>query len=105
MMKEDDHGKLVDMKVEKEIIQATLYARASPSFSTFTQASQAQGYEIVRGDLLILSGNVQHSKNKRTVIHFYHPDFRRCKLMDGHLEVRARVRSAATFSWRCRLTD
>jgi hypothetical protein len=26
-------------------------------------------------------------KNKRTIIHFYHPDFRRCRLMDKHLEV------------------
>lgn len=45
----DVHGKLSEMKVEKDVIQATL-------------------------------------KNKRTIIHFYHPDFRRCRLMDKHLE-------------------
>merc|ERR1711939_582665 len=48
-MKEDDHGRLGEVKVEKDVIQVPL-------------------------------------KNKRTVIHFYHPDFRRCKLMDAHLE-------------------
>lgn len=28
-------------------------------------------------------------KEKRSVVHFFHKDFRRCKIMDGHLEVRA----------------
>ncbi|KAK9898050.1 thioredoxin-like protein [Cystobasidium minutum MCA 4210] len=42
-------GQLIEMKVEKDIIQATL-------------------------------------KQKNTIIHFYHPDFRRCKVMDSHLE-------------------
>ncbi|CAD6576953.1 MAG: hypothetical protein CYPHOPRED_000132 [Cyphobasidiales sp. Tagirdzhanova-0007] len=48
-LREDNHGRLSEIKIEKEVIQATL-------------------------------------KNKRTILHFYHPDFRRCKLMDKHLE-------------------
>lgn len=39
----------------------------------------------------------QHRKQKNTIIHFYHPDFRRCKVMDSHLEVRDRCNLYTIF--------
>lgn len=34
------------------------------------------------------------SKAKRSLVHFFHTDFRRCKIMDKHLEVGHVERSA-----------
>lgn len=48
-MKQSNYGRYTEMKVEKEIIEAT-------------------------------------AKAKRSVLHFFHRDFRRCKIMDEHLE-------------------
>lgn len=63
------------------------------------QADRVQGRERPhRGDsvrsatrsstfFLFLTLSPSHSKAKRSVIHFFHRDFRRCKIMDSHLEV------------------
>ncbi|KAH9814563.1 thioredoxin-like protein [Melampsora americana] len=48
-MEEDHHGKYLQIKNEKEVIQIT-------------------------------------AKSKFAVVHFFHGDFRRCKIMDNHLE-------------------
>ncbi|KAL8281495.1 hypothetical protein RQP46_006179 [Phenoliferia psychrophenolica] len=48
-MKQSNYGRYTEMKVEKDVIDAT-------------------------------------AKAKRSVLHFFHRDFRRCKIMDAHLE-------------------
>ena len=44
------------------------------------------------------------SKEQRCVVHFFHRDFRRCKIMDGHLEVRSVFSPARRSSHRRGLT-
>lgn len=71
-MKESDYGKYTEFKIEKDVIAITAYV-----LSFLSDLPDA-----------LLTSQVLCSKAKRSVIHFFHRDFRRCKIMDQHLEVR-----------------
>lgn len=43
-------------------------------------------------------------KEKRCVVHFFHRDFRRCKIMDGHLEVNLSCLSLLGLTLRASVT-
>lgn len=66
-MRESNHGRYTEILDEKEAIQTSAYAFLFLVAHTLTQTS----------------------KENLCVIHFYHRDFQRCKIMDKHLEARS----------------
>lgn len=72
-MRESDHGRYVEVKLEKDLIHTTACVGSSLAHAADTQSP--------------------YSKAKLAVVHFFHVDFRRCKIMDKHLEVSIRPSS------------
>jgi hypothetical protein len=70
---ESGYGQYTEIKVEKVLLDKTSFVPISP----LLELHEATDCESL----------CTNRKAKRSVVHFFHPDFRRCKIMDKHLEV------------------